>query len=190
MPKKKKKVIYINYYDSIDQLRIKHLMAIITNVIAQEKPDTLYFIFSSNGGSVDAGVTFYNFLKSLPLEIVTHNVGSIDSIANVIFVAGDRRYSVPHATFLFHGVAVTLNGNHRLTLPQINEIRDRIHKDHNKIAGIICDNTSIIEKDLKRLFTQGETKNVSFALEKNIIHKVKPLKIPKDALLISININS
>ncbi len=164
-------------------------MALITEILRKEKPNILYFIFASSGGVVDAGVALYNFLKSIPVEIVMHNIGSIDSIANVIFVAGKKRFAVEHSTFLFHGVTITINGSQRLALPQINEIRDRIHKDHNKIAGIICDNTKISEKSLKNLFTQGETKSVEFALEKGIIHKIKPLQIPKDSIVVSININ-
>jgi len=70
----------------------------------QPKPDVLYFLFSSNGGSVNAGIALYNFLRALPVEIIMHNTGSIDSIATVIFLAADKRYAALHSTFLFHGV--------------------------------------------------------------------------------------
>lgn len=187
--KAKKTTVYINYFDKIDTERVKVIMALVSSIIAKEKPDVLYFLFASNGGSVDAGVALYNFLESLPLKIVMHNIGSIDSIANVVFSAGKERYAVPHATFLFHGVTVTLNSQTTISLPQLNEIRDRIHKNHSTIAGIICSKTAIEEKEIKRLFSEGETKDVKFALEKGIIDKVKPAKIPQGALFISININ-
>lgn len=189
--KRKKKTIYINYVDKIDNLRVKHIMAIVSQIVAKEKPDVLYFLFASRGGEVDAGIALYNFLKSLPLEIVMHNIGSIDSIANVVFVAGKKRYATPHATFLFHGVVITINlPQTNLSLPQINEIRDRILKNHRTIAGIICENSKMEEDEIKRLFSQGETKDVDFALKKGIINKVKPAQIPQDALFVSININN
>ena len=50
------------------------------------------------------GVTLYNYIKSLSVKVVMHNVGLVNSIANVIFLAGNERYAVPHSSFLFHGV--------------------------------------------------------------------------------------
>jgi len=182
------RVIYIYYYDDIDPKRVNIIMGLVSQVIAQQKPTTLYFMFASRGGQVTAGVTLYNFLKSLPVKIVMHNIGAINSIANVIFLAGEERYASPHTTFLFHGVTSTLNGS--LSLPQLNEIRDSIHKDHNTIAGIVCDNTKITDPEIKKLFEQGETKDVQFALEKGIIHEVKVAQVPQEGKFISININS
>ena len=183
------KTIYINYFDSIDAGRVKAIMGIVAEILVREKPSCLYFLFASNGGSVDAGITLYNFLKALPIKVIMYNIGTIDSIANVIFVAGSERYAAPHATFLFHGVTWGFSAETNLSLPQINEIRDRIHKNHATIAGIICSNTSMTEKEIEKLFNEGETKDVSFALEKGIIHEVKAAQIPQDALFISININ-
>jgi ATP-dependent Clp protease protease subunit len=186
----KEKTIFINYVDKIDNIRVKHLIAIISTLIAKEKPDHLYFLISSQGGEVDAGIAFYNWLKCLPVKITMHNIGSIDSIANVIFAAGSKRYANPHSTFLFHGITITLNSPITFTLPIINELRDNIHKNHDKIAGIICENTAMDDKEIKSLFNQGETKDINFALKKGIIDKVKPAQIPKNALFISININN
>ncbi len=165
-------------------------MAIIAQLVAKEKPDVLYFLIASQGGEVDAGIALYNFLKSLPLKITMHNIGSIDSIANVIFVSGDKRLASPHTTFLFHGVKMAINSATVLSLPQINELRGRINKNHVTIAGIICENSKMNEKEIKKLFSEGETKDVNFALEKGIINKIKPAQIPKDALFVSININA
>ena len=38
-----------------------------------------------------------------------HNVGQVDSSANVIFLAADERYASPHTTFLFHGMNYTFS---------------------------------------------------------------------------------
>jgi ATP-dependent protease ClpP protease subunit len=83
--------IYVNYFDSINDAKTKALMAICSDIVAKEKPRAIYFLFSSVGGQVNAGITLYNFLRSLPVEIVMHNNGSIDSIANVIFLAASKR---------------------------------------------------------------------------------------------------
>lgn len=188
--KTQEKTIYIYYFDNTDDGRVKNIMAIVSNVVAQERPTALYFLLSSHGGQVDAGITLYNFLKSLPQKIIMHNIGTIDSIANVIFAARQKKYAVPHATFMFHGVTWEIKTQARISLPQLSEIRDRIEKNHNTIAGIICGNTKMKEEEIKRLFREGETLNVESALEKGIINQVKPAQLPKDALFISININN
>jgi ATP-dependent protease ClpP protease subunit len=55
-------------------------------------------------GRVMNGINIYNVLRGLPAKVVFHNVGNVDSIGNVLFLAGDERYACPHSTFMFHGV--------------------------------------------------------------------------------------
>src|SRR5215467_10757045 len=74
-PNQQIETIYVNYFDSIDESKTKALMAICSDIVAKQKPHTLYFLFSSMGGSVNAGITLYNFLRSLPVEIIMHNNG-------------------------------------------------------------------------------------------------------------------
>ncbi len=56
-------------------------MAVASEIINKQKPDVIYCLFSSHGGQVEAGITLYNFLRSLPVELVMHNTGSTDHIA-------------------------------------------------------------------------------------------------------------
>lgn len=150
----------------------------------KRKTRRLYFLIASPGGHVDAGISLYNFLQSLPVKIIMHNIGSIDSIANVIFMAGEERIASPHSTFLFHGVKMEFNGQVLLSLPQINELRDRVKKNHATIAGIISENSKMSVDEIEKLFMEGETKDVTFATDKGIITKIELPQIPKDAPLL------
>lgn len=179
--------VYFYYYDVIDSNRVKMLMSLVGQVIGKEKCKSIYFLFASRGGEVDAGITLYNFFKSLPVEVIMHNIGVINSIANVIFMAGVKRYAAPHTSFLFHGAQSQLSGH--FSIPQINEILDSLMKDHDKIAGIIQENSQITKKEIKKLFAQGETKDVHFALKKGVIHKIEIPQVPQNARFITVNIN-
>src|SRR5258708_24946324 len=99
-------VFYINYFDQITDSKARALMALVSEILQKVTPTpaTLYFAFSSTGGSVQAGVTLFNFLRALPVDVVMHNTGSVDSIATVIFLAGKVRYACEHSRFLFHGI--------------------------------------------------------------------------------------
>ncbi len=42
--------------------------------------------------------------EGVPYKLITHNVGNVDSIGNVIFLAAEERYACSTSTFMFHGV--------------------------------------------------------------------------------------
>lgn len=178
---------YLSYVDGIDTERVKYIMNVCSNIINQVKPKTLYFLISSNGGDVDPGIALYNFLKSLPLKVVMHNIGSIDSIANVVFLAGKERYASKHTSFLFHGVNLTTKQPIQLGLNQLNEVTNRLEISQDKIAGIVCENTKITKTQIKRLFKEGKTEGVRFALDKKLIDAEKSAEIPSGAPFLSLN---
>ena len=58
---------------------------------------------STEGGNMTAGFALYFFLKSLPVPLTTHNLGSIESVGVVIFLDGRvKRYACPGTRFLVH----------------------------------------------------------------------------------------
>ncbi len=179
--------IYINYFDGISEPKVKTLMSVCAEVIDKTKPDVLYFCFSSPGGSVSAGITLYSFLRGLPVKIVMHNTGSTDSIATAVFLSGDERYACPHSTFLFHGVNMNVEQGASLSLTTLREVMSSVEQDENKIARILTDRSSLSEDEVRRLFREGESKPPVFAESKGIVHAIRDLAIPKDAMLISLN---
>lgn len=97
---------------------------------------------SSPGGSIYWGITAYNYLRGLGVEVITHNAGQVDSISAVIFCAGERRLCVSEGRFLLHGVASTFPG----TNPSLGEkdLQDRVNtlgKDRGSIASILSART-------------------------------------------------
>jgi ATP-dependent Clp protease protease subunit len=183
------KTIYINYFDMITNPKIKVLMAVCSELVAKQKPDTLYFLFSSNGGDVDSGITLFNFLKALPVEIVMHNTGSIDSIATVIFMAGTKRYASKHSTFLFHGIASQFPAAASVDRSKLQELLSGLIQGENKLAGIIAGNTKLSEEEIRGLFLQGESKDLTFAMDKGVIQEIRDASIPKNAQIVSLNLN-
>ena len=183
-----KKVIYINYLDSLNEPKVKAVMAIISEVIARDKPDTLYFLFSSSGGNVDPAITLYNFLRALPVEIIMHNSGSIESMGNIVFLAADIRYASVHSSFLLHGITWGFEANARLAKTQLNEIMSNLNLAELKISGIIAERTNLTATEITALFAQGESKDAAFALSKGIVSNIINPEIPKDAMILSLNL--
>ena len=114
-----------------------------------------------------------------------HNIGSIDSIATVIFLAGEERYANPNSSFLFHGIVTNFAVATSLTMFQFKERMSGLEVDQNKISNTITELTKISKFELDDLFLQGEVKSPEFDLDKGFIHEIKEMKLPKDAIVFS-----
>ena len=180
-------VTYLSYYDVINEAKARALMAACAEAISTTKPERLYFLLSSTGGSVDAGVALYNYLRALPVPVTMHNTGSIDSIANVVFLAADERYANPHSTFLLHGIHWGFAQGAQLSWSQLQETVGRFKADEARMANIIRDRTSITPEELVSLFRQGETKDLSFATSKGLIKDIREVKVPAGAPFFALN---
>lgn len=176
------KTVYINFFDSIDPVKVNKFILFTTEVIKQHSPTELYFFIASNGGDVDSGFVLYNFLVSLQekLTITMHNTGTIDSIANVIFVGGQNRYAAPNASFLFHGVSMNFGGGQNRTA--LKEALSRLEGMENRIANTVSKHSKLTELELTSLFQQGEGKDVNFALAKEIIQEIRVPLVPQNSI--------
>jgi ATP-dependent Clp protease protease subunit len=183
-----KKTFYVNYCDSINDVKVKAVMAVFAEIIAKEKPDIIYVLFSSGGGNVEPGIALYNYFRALPVEIIMHNTGNIDSIANVVFSAANTRYASTHSSFLFHGVLWNFTANTSMTRSQLAECLSGLDSLESKISGIITERTRLTAGEIRSLFGQGESKDAAFALDKGIITEIRNPIIPKDAPFFSFNL--
>lgn len=148
--------------------------------------EEIHLLLNSPGGSVLDGVHCYNVLRSLPVKLSTYNVGNVDSIANVIFLAGDDRFAADSAVFLFHGVGMDLTGPMRLEEPFLRERLQSIEADHDRIAGIMADRTKLTVETATGLFREQRVHGADWALDNGIIHGIKRPALPKDLPLVQI----
>jgi ATP-dependent Clp protease protease subunit len=177
---------YLNFLGEINFQTVSNLINAFTQLINIHKVSNIHFMISSPGGSVDAGIALYNFLISLPCTLTTYNMGSIDSIANMVFIAGKERVAKPSSTFLFHGIKWSFVSGTQFALPQLQEIISKISKDEAKIAEIIASRSNIETKEIKKLFVRGESKDANFALTKGIVHEIKSFEIPSNTRFFNI----
>jgi ATP-dependent protease ClpP protease subunit len=136
-------------------------------------------LFATPGGSVMHGMTIYNVARAMPFKLVTWNMGNVDSIGNVIFLAGAERYACPLSTFMFHGVGFDANGSFRMEEPFLRERIDSIEADHKRIGSIIGTYASTLnEGDVIHLFEKASTKDAPWAQSVGIIDAIREPQIP------------
>ena len=171
---------YISFTAQVNDQTTRGLLNVCANLANQGVPE-ICLLLSSPGGSVMHGITIYNVLKGLPVKITTFNVGSVDSIGNVIFMAGERRLAAPHSTFLFHGVTFgpvpNIVFDEMLTKEKLGSIR----ADHARIASIISQDSNLSVEEIEQYFLESRTKTPDEALVDGLIHDVRDLQIPNGA---------
>lgn len=65
---------YINFHALINQHTTQNLMAAIAQKL-MAGTDHFYIMLSTPGGEVASGLTLYNFLRALPVQVTMHNIG-------------------------------------------------------------------------------------------------------------------
>ena len=70
--------------------------------MTEDGVETAHILIQSNGGYVSDGLCLHNYLRNLPIKIVTYNAGAVASIAVILFLAGEERYASETARFMIH----------------------------------------------------------------------------------------
>jgi len=140
--------------------------------------DEIHLLLSTPGGTVADGITIYNFLRSLPARVVTYNMGSVNSLGNVIYQAGDKRISAPASSFMFHGVGFDI-ANARMELKQLKERVEGIKNDQSMISDIMVRHTMLGAEDVDKLFLDMAFLNAHEALQRGITDEVRDIHLPK-----------
>lgn len=166
------KKYYIKFFAPVIPETVAALMQIVDAKFREGKNE-LGLLISTPGGDVFQGLSAYNFLKGSPIKVVTHNFGSADSIGAVLFCAGERRYSVPQARFLIHGVTCNFHGNASLEEKQLEERLKGLKIDMGNIARVIAEATGKNYKKVIKDMINRTTLYPEEAIEYGLVHEVK-----------------
>jgi len=175
----KNQILYVSFTAPINQVSTENLIGLIGKKVNEGASD-VYLLLSTTGGAVHYGLTLYNTLRALPIHLTTHNMGSVNSIGNAIFLAGEKRYACPASKFMFHGVGMDPS-TERLEEKNLTEKLESIKKNQELIQNIICERTNIDPQEAETLFFQQVTKDPDYAKDKGIIDDIQAATIPTGA---------
>lgn len=171
------KTIYVSFSAEITMQTTEALLGVLAQQSAQGI-ERVYLMLSTPGGQVNCGINIYNVLRAMPFHLITHNVGNVDSIGNVVFLAGEERYACPHSTFMFHGVGFDMKQPFRLEEKSLTEHLQSLQADQSRIAEILKERTNLDPKEVNRLFFQAQTKDAAYARAHGIVNDVRDVQIP------------
>ncbi len=176
-PKQIPEVVYLSFSAEVNVSTTEILLAAATQ-FATRGVKTINLLLSTAGGQVTSGITLYNTLRALPIKLITHNMGSVNSVGNVVFLAGEERYSSQNATFMFHGVGFEVPSQTRFEQKNLRERLDSLIADEKKLGEIIADRTSLTPQEVNQLFLEAVTKDANYARSKGIIDEIRDVQIP------------
>lgn len=143
-------------------------------------------MLATPGGDVMNGINLYNSLRAMPFKLTTHNVGNVDSIGNVIFLAGEDRFASPHSTFMFHGVGLDTHGPMRFELKLLRESLDGLTAHQRRVGAIIEERSDLTAGQVNDLFLETRTKDADYAASVGIIQEVRDINIPAGSPVVSL----
>lgn len=135
---------------------------------------------ASEGGSTLYGFAMYGYLKSLPIPVDTHNLGGVNSMANIVFLAGEQRSASNFARFLLHPMAWMFNAG-GVDHSRLLEISGSLNDDVERYVSIFEKSTADAEEPLDiRSIISGNAQLVTpeLALRSGIIHSVTDSVLP------------
>ena len=143
--------------------------------------DKLTLLISTPGGDVFHGISIFNYLRGLPVEVNTHNFGSADSIGIVLLCAGSKRFSVPHARFLIHSVQVNFAAQSALEENQLEERLKGLRIDMGNIARIVGDTVGRPSNLVLDDMAARTTLYPEQAIEYGLVHEIRSELFPPEA---------
>lgn len=162
--------------------------ALIQTVDFKLKEGTKHFVLliSSPGGDVFHGLSAYNYLKGIPARVTTHNFGSVDSIGVVLYCAGEKRLSVPHARFLLHGVQMNIHQPMSFEEKQLEEKLKSLQIDIRNISRVIADTVGKKVEEVVNDMQDRITLDPDEAKEYGLVQEISSDLFPEGADVISI----
>lgn len=149
------KPVNLVFVGPIQNPAVKNLRNVCCNTITTGTRE-IQILFSSGGGAVDEGFALYTFLRALPVKLTMHAIGNVDSIALVVFLAGEHRFCSPNATFLFHDFAWGTNGAINQTRSQWADVHALLERMKTQSQDLLKLRTALTNK--------GQSKSLSFTI--------------------------
>lgn len=138
---------FIVFNDYVDREGVQALLTLIDEKLTSLSYDLIdkdevefpwYIVLNSEGGYVSEGLHFFDILnqmkKYMDKRIIYKTIASglCESMAAIMFLAGDRRYIFPNAQLMFHDISAGFEGKYEDIKQQLKAV-DNMKKSVRKI---------------------------------------------------------
>lgn len=178
-------MVYITFSAEITAQSSEKFINILIECIKSGVKDVYLLLFSA-GGAVPNTVGLYNLLRGLPLKLTTHNIGNVDSAANILYLAGSPRYASETARFMLHNLSLSFNTGCTFKSEDMRDNLNRILSDHGRFLAIVCDRTGIVPDECEAMFSQADALTARHALDRGFADDIREPRIPEGSIIFHI----
>lgn len=132
----------------------------------------LTLTINSVGGCVSTSMAIYTLLRSLPIPVTTYIVGTCQSAAVIIFLAGSTRLITPAASIMTHGPG--RKTDQHITLESAEQIIQSLKRDQEAMALVFADRLGINHDRALQYVTGEHWFNATEAAEAKFATEVAP----------------
>lgn len=128
---------------------VGHINQPMTNAIQEaslsaikQGATSIRYHLSTEGGTTFHGFTLYNFIRSLPVPTEMCNIGSVQSMGIILFLAADTRIAAPHSRFLLHPMNWNYGGAGSVDHARLIEHTTSLNDDVQRYVAIFNERTN------------------------------------------------
>lgn len=146
--------------------------------------DRLHLLLTSAGGSMRAATDLYHALRAMPYEIVSWNMGIVGSAANIVYLAGSVRVTVPEGRFLLHPASKSFAPTEKLREDDLEKALNVVREQQDIFRNIVTRETGMSEEDFLRLREKETLIGPDEAVRLGLTHEIDMPRItPKATVL-------
>ena len=168
---------YLVFAAPINQQTAKLLKDAITQAQANGAQQ-VYLGLSTPGGLTTVALELYHWLKRQPVDVVTHNLSTVQSAGNILFLAGCNRYANPAATFYFHEMTYRPKHGRLADAADLRRAREAIEQQQEAFTAVYRECTKLKEAEIEDLFGTPITQGTAWAKRSGIIQDVFQFVLP------------
>lgn len=174
--------IFVTYIGGVNEESNKQFIQGLVDFLGKHKQiNTVHLILSTKGGDVDAGITLYNFLSSLPITLKTYNIGNVDSIGVIVFLAGATRYMTEHSSFILHGIRFDIR-NASFKYHDLKEHMSIMERLEDKISAIVTKRTELTQENISQYHKEGESLGMDVAKKCKLVSGITQPPLKRDSV--------
>jgi ATP-dependent protease ClpP protease subunit len=110
----------------------------------------------------------------------------MNSIANIVFLAGAKRFACTHTTFMFHGVSMQTQAPQAFERKVLREHLTAVESDEKRIGGIVAERTKLTQAIIDTFFLEAKTLTAQDAQNGGIVDEIRQFSIAKGCPLFSL----
>ena len=175
-PPPPRKHYYLGFNLVIDRQAVLNLVQLAHNAVGLNALSITVCI-TSPGGDPSQALFAYEILRALPVPLHTHAIGSVQSAACIILLAGEQRRASPGANFLFHETIWTPPAATPIDIDTVLGQAEGIKHHDRWNYRLFAERLGKPEREVSKWFRGQRMRDTDFVLKHGVIHEVRTLAV-------------